>query len=215
MPEHFGTYGSDTLTIAAKDTGSGSAPITTKNVAITVPEVTLAPVDTIPGTQTVNENSTLTFSSGNSNAIAFSTTDGNVEQVTLSVANGTLTLGSTTGLTSVTGNGTNSVVIIQGSTANINTALNGLAYAGTFGTYGSDTLTIAAKDTGSGAPITTKTVAITVPEVTLAPVDTISGTQTVNENSTLTFSSGNSNAITFSTTDGNVEQVTCQSLMVH
>ena len=92
----------------------------------------------------------LTFSSGNNNAITFNTTDGNVEQVTLSVANGTLTLGSTTGLTSVTGNGTNSV-IIQGSTANINTALNGLAYAGTFGTYGSDTLTIAAKDTGSAA----------------------------------------------------------------
>jgi len=104
----------------------------------------------------------LSFSNAVGNAITFSTTDGNVEQVTISVNNGTLAIGQTAGLTSITGNGTNSIAI-TGSTANINAALNGLTYGGTFGTYGSDTLTIAAIDTGSPtAPMTTKTVAINI-----------------------------------------------------
>jgi len=150
----------------------------------------------------------LTFSTAIGNAITFDVTDGNVEQVTLSVANGTLALGQTAGLTSATGNGTN-IITIEGSTASINAALNGLTYGGNFGTYGSDTLTIAANDTGSAsAPVTTNTVNISIPEVTLAPLDNIPGDQTVNENATLSFSNAVGNAITFSTTDGNVEQVT-------
>ena len=59
---------------------------------------------------------------------------------TLSAANGTLTLGSTAGVT-VTGNG-NGTVTITGSAAAINTALNGTTFAPTANYSGSTTVTV-------------------------------------------------------------------------
>ena len=63
-----------------------------------------APINSVPGTQSVNEEATLTFSTGTGNAITISDVDvgsGN-ETVTLTVTGGTLTLGSTAGLASFT-----------------------------------------------------------------------------------------------------------------
>ena len=59
-----------------------------------------APTVTVPGGQPVNENSSLVFSSAHGTAISFgdSFAGSSPESLTLSVANGTLTLGSTNGL---------------------------------------------------------------------------------------------------------------------
>ena len=73
-----------------------------------------------------------------------------IEQVTLTVTSGTLTLGSTVGLSLVSGNGTSSITI-QGTLTTLNNALNGLLFTGS-----PATLTVTADDlgsTGSGGPL--------------------------------------------------------------
>jgi hypothetical protein len=73
-------------------------------------------------------------------------TSTSIEQVTLTVTTGTLTLASTTGLTMVSGNGTTSITI-QGTLANLNNALKALRYTG-----GATTLSVLANDLGNGGP---------------------------------------------------------------
>src|SRR3954451_1197274 len=93
---------------------------------INVNAVNDAPINSVPGAQGVNEEGTLTFSSGGGNAITISDVDvgsGN-ETVTLSVGNGTLALGSTLNLTSFTDNAAS--ITLTGTVANVNAALNGL-----------------------------------------------------------------------------------------
>lgn len=70
--------------------------------------------------------------------------------VTLTVSSGTLTLGATTGLTTVSGLGTGSVTLI-GSTADLNAALATLMYRGILNSSGLDTLHITATDSGASA----------------------------------------------------------------
>ena len=194
-----------------------AAQTTNSSVALTVNAYTnQAPVNTVPGAQTVSENASLVFSTATSNAISVSDvdSDGNAEQVSLSVSNGTLTLSGTSGLSFSTGTGTgNSTMTFTGTLANINAALNGLTYTPTASYFGSDSLAITTNDlgnTGGGGPQTaSSTVAITVSEVNQPPVNTVPGSQTVNENSSLVFSTATSNAISVSDvdSDGNAEQV--------
>jgi len=70
---------------------------------------------------------------------------GTAEKLTLKVAHGTLTFGTTTGLT-VTGNGSKSV-IVTGTLANLQTDLATLSYTGKAPYNGSDTLSLALTDT--------------------------------------------------------------------
>jgi hypothetical protein len=79
--------------------------------------------------------------------------------VTLTVSHGTLTLATTTGLTSVNGNGTGSVTLI-GATTNLNAALATLVYRGIHNYSRGDTLSLTATDSGVSA--TPASVAITV-----------------------------------------------------
>jgi co-chaperonin GroES (HSP10) len=114
-----------------------------------------APINSVPGTQSVNEEATLTFSTGNGNAITISDVDvgsGN-ETVTLTVTGGALTLGSTAGLTTFTNNAAS--INLTGTIANINAALNGLTYTGNLNFQGADTLVVSTNDngnTGNGGP---------------------------------------------------------------
>ena len=93
----------------------------------------------------------------------------------LDVANGTLTLSTTAGLTFVDGttNGTASVHV-TGTLAAVNAALNGMTYRGAPNFNGPDTLQVTTDDlgnTGAGGALTdTDTVAITVTPVNDAPV---------------------------------------------
>ena len=212
-------FGSDSLAITTNDlgnTGSGGAKTASSTVAITVSEVNQPPVNTVPGPQSVNEESSLVFSTATSNAISVSDvdSDGNAEQVSLSVSNGTLTLSGTSGLSFSTGTGTgNSAMTFTGTLANINAALNGLTYTPTASYFGSDSLAITTNDLGNtgsgGAKTASSTVAITVSEVNQPPVNTVPGPQSVNENASLVFSTATSNAISISDvdSDGNAEQV--------
>jgi VCBS repeat-containing protein len=160
------------------DDGSGSnnlsnAPTST----ITITAVDDGPANSVPGAQSVNEDTSLVFSSAHTNAISTSDPDNasGTEQVTLSVGHGALTLSQTTGLAFLIGDGTaDSTMTFTGTVANVNAALNGLSYLGDANYNGPDSLSILTSDrknTGTGGPLTDQsTVAITVNAVNDLPV---------------------------------------------
>ncbi len=163
-------------------------PITASNTGndtVTVTAVNLPPTITMPVTsETIGENRSFTLSGTNAITVGDIDANGVPDQVTLLASNGTLTLGSTTGLTSVTGNGTGTVVL-SGSIANLNAALNGLTYAANTGFSGPDSLQVSIYNnghTGTGGPQTTNaTLGITV----VATAITVSG------GTTLSYTEGN------------------------
>ena len=161
--------GADTLTVATSD---GTAT-DTDTIAITVNAVNDAPVNTVPGAQSVAEDTTLPIA-----GVSVADIDSSALTTTLSVANGILNVTAGPG---VTGNGTASVTI-TGTAAQINAALAGLAYTGNLNFNGADTLTVATSD---GTATDTDTIAITVNPVNDAPVNTVPGAQSVAEDTIL------------------------------
>src|SRR5205085_438760 len=111
--------GAATLTITTDDlgnTGAGGAKTDTDSLTVNVTGVNLPPVNTVPGTQTVLDGQTLTFSAGNGNRISVRDPDAGTDpiRVTLSVpaGSGTLTAGPTVPATvTLSGNGTGVLVL--------------------------------------------------------------------------------------------------------
>jgi len=126
---------------------------------------------------------------------------------TLTVSHGTLSLGTSTGLT-VTGNGSASLVL-SGTLSSLNSDLASLSYTPTSGYNGPDTLSLSDKDTSDSLTVTAS-VSITVNAVSQPITITAPATASVNENTSLVFSS--SNGDTISVADANagskVEQLT-------
>jgi len=170
-----------TLTIEINDggnSGSGGALTDSATVTLDVTMVNDAPVNGVPGTQSVDQDGSLVFSSGNGNLISVSDVDvgGNTLEVTLTASNGLITLSGTTGLSFSTGSGTgNATMTFTGSIADINSALNGLTFSPTPGYNGAASLQISTNDQGfsgsGGAQTDTDTINITV--VSTGPTATI------------------------------------------
>ncbi len=148
-----------TVTVTTNDLGNSGtvgALIDVDTIAITVSAVNDGPTNTVPGAQTVNEDTALVIS-----GISIADVDAGsaTVSVTLSVASGTLTVSSTAvgGVTSgaISGNGT-STVTLSGSQSAINATLadlTGVTYQGTLNFNGSDVLTVTTNDLGNtGAP---------------------------------------------------------------
>ncbi|MHA1103604.1 Ig-like domain-containing protein, partial [Kosakonia cowanii] len=181
---------SATLNININDNGnSGSGGPLTTSAAITlsISAVNDAPVNNIPASQTVQQDGSLVFSSGNGNAITVSDVDvGNNEmKVTLTAANGLLTLGSTAGLTLQNGSGSgDSTMTFLGTQAAINAALDGLIFTPNSGYNGSASVQIITTDqgfTGSGG--------------TLSDTDTINIAVSANAPSITSITSGTANGV--------------------
>jgi hypothetical protein len=135
-----------------------------------------APVNSVPGSQSTNEDTDLVFSSGNSNLISISDVDAGSSsvQVSLSAMYGTLTLSGTTGLTFSMGDGTaDGFMTFTGTVANINAALSGLTYTPNANSHNNDTLNISTNDQGNtgtgGSQFDFDSVVITVNSVNDAP----------------------------------------------
>ena len=110
-------------TDAAGNTYSESMSITIDNG--------IEPTQSVPGAQNVNENTTLTFSSGNSNAVTVSDTVGSTDsrlQVFISVNDGVLNLSQTTGLSILGGADGSSFMTIHGTESDINAAFEGMTF---------------------------------------------------------------------------------------
>ena len=169
----------------ATSVSDGSLSVTGSK-AMTGTAVNDAPVNTVPGLQTINEDQTLTFSAANGNAISITDVDAGIAtmQVTLSVSSGTLTLNGTTGLSFTTGDGTaDTSMQFTGTTAQINTALSSLLFTPTASFNGGVGIGITTSDLGnmgSGGTLTDSDgISIIVNAVNDAPVLDDSGTMTL------------------------------------
>ena len=118
-----------------------------------------APINTVPGAQSVAEDTILPIA-----GVSVADIDSSALTTTL-IGRSSGILNVTAG-PGVTGNGTASV-IITGTAAQINAALAGLAYTGNLNFNGADTLTVATSD---GTATDTDTIAITVNPVNDTPV---------------------------------------------
>ena len=184
------------------DSGTSTDEQDTHSFTLRVSTTNDAPINTVPGTQAVYEDATLTFNSTNGNRISFADADdfGGAMRVTVSVSNGTLTLGSFTGLTFVTGDGTSDATItIQGSETNLNNALNGLKYKGNANYSGADQLVLTTDDLGRNgegtAGVVTSTVDIDVLPVNDTPAITGPSIAVAVDVATFAFSGGNTMSI--------------------
>ncbi|MBC8355870.1 MAG: tandem-95 repeat protein [Planctomycetes bacterium] len=160
---------SDTISISASDSNSSDS----HTVNITINPINDPPVNTFPGPASLFNTETLAFTS---NEFQVSDVDASTLEVTLSVGQGTVSLGTTSGL-QVSGNNSTSLTA-TGSISNLNTSLNSLLYDPIDTFIGTDTLTMTTSDlgaTGSGGTLTdTDTVSLTVapPQVPFAASDT-------------------------------------------
>ena len=136
-----------------------------------------APVNTVPGAQSVNEDTALSIA-----GVSVADVDSPPLTTTLTVTSGALNVTPGGGAT-IGGNGT-AAVTLSGSAAQINAALAGLSYPGNLNFNGADTLTVS---TGDGTAQDIDTVAITVNSVNDAPVNTVPGAQSVNEDTALSI----------------------------
>jgi uncharacterized delta-60 repeat protein len=159
---HANFFGADSFTYTVSDGNGGSDSAI---VNVTINPVNDAPVNFVPTAQKTKVNKALIFSATRALAIADSDAGGGQVSVTLIVTNGTLTLGSVAGLTSVTGNG-KSTVKLTGTVASINAALNGLRFKPKTGFRGKAKLTMLTDDLGNtglgGAKTAASFVGITV-----------------------------------------------------
>src|SRR5205823_2051060 len=181
--------GADTLTVLSTD---ASAATDSDTVAITVTSVNDAPVNTVPGGQTVNEDTSLSIA-----GITVNDVDGNISTTRVTVTNGTLNVSLAGGATISAGANSSSTLTLSGTQAQINAALASLSYQGSLNFNGSDTLTVLSTD--ANAVTDSDTVAITVTSVNDAPVNAVPGAQTVNEDTSLSIA-----GITVNDVDGNL-----------
>ena len=229
--DHNDNSGSEVLTIQVSDQGYNGAEVLTATATISVQVTAIndTPVISFANSNpATNEDTALVISSANSNAITITddATESNKSiQVTLSAANGTLTLASTDGLSFNGVNGTSSF-IMAGTSDKIATAIEGLQYlpssgSNGFGFNGNDTITVLVQDlggTGSGGFLqASNSFTVTVNSLNDAPVHLFNGSniptaQTTKEDTSLTFNSANSNSITV-TDDSDEGDTTVQTTL--
>jgi Ca2+-binding RTX toxin-like protein len=155
--EHSGDAPGTSRTVSWK-VNDGDADSNVATTAVTVTDLNDAPVNTVPGAQNGTEDTNLVFA--NSNAITVADADSGTLTVTLTVANGRLTLSGTTGLTFTTGDGTGDpTMTFSGTASAINAALSGMIYRGNLNFEGQDTLQI---ETSDGTVTDTDSVTITL-----------------------------------------------------
>jgi VCBS repeat-containing protein len=105
--------------------------------------VNVAPVNTVPGNQSVNEDTSIAIS-----GVSVTDSDSNIATVQLSVGDGTISAtlqGAATFSAGATGSAT---FTLSGSTADINATLATLSYQGDLNFNGTDTLSILTTDGG-------------------------------------------------------------------
>lgn len=127
--EHFDFLkAGETLTLTYVITANdGSGGTDTQDIVITINGTDDVPVQSVPGTQIVNEETDLVFSDANDNAISINLTDDETHTTTVSIpeAAGILTVVNTGGVVQISGSNTGSVTL-TGTQTQINAALQGL-----------------------------------------------------------------------------------------
>ncbi|MBA5874907.1 MAG: DUF4347 domain-containing protein, partial [Nitrospira sp. CR1.2] len=173
-------YASVTFSVRDSASSYDAAPNT---LTFDVTPVNDAPVNTVPGAQTVNEDTALALS-----GLSVADVDGNLSTVQLGVGNGTLSVTlQGTATISAGSSGTGSLTL-AGSQTDLNATLATLIYQGSAHFNGSDTLTVTSTDSNSLTDV--DTVAITVMPQNDAP--------TLSANTGSTAAEGGTDTITAS-----------------
>jgi hypothetical protein len=213
--------GAPTISLTTNDqgnSGSGGPKTDSSTININVSAVNDAPVNTVPATQTTLEDTAIVLSAASGNAVQISDVDAGsaIMQITLTMAGGTLTLSTASGLTFTSGDGTNdSFIRVDGTIASINAALNGMIFTPAADVVGPTSIQIGTSDqgnTGAGGALTTfNFFLVNVTAVNDAPVVSAPGAQSGFEDAPFTFSTTNSNAILVTDVDATniaIEKVT-------
>jgi len=166
------------ITSFTDDTGQ----TVTQTSAATAAVIDAPPTLTVPGALSTNENTPLTIT-----GIAMTEADADdALSMSLSVAHGTLALGSTNGLT-VTSNGSNGTLAFSGSQSAISAALvSGVIYTPTSEYEASDILTVTGTNTENGTGVS-KNITVNITGKAEPPTLTVQNA-TVKENSTVALS---------------------------
>ncbi len=156
-----------------------------------------APINTVPVTQSTNEDTARVFSVGNGNLISISDVDAGTAslQITLTGTNGAISLSGTGGLAFTVGDGTSdSTMTFTGTLTSINAALAGLSFLSTANYFGPASLQINTNDQGNtgagGAMSDSDTIGINVASVSDAP-PTSNNSVTTSEETPVTFAAAN------------------------
>ncbi|MBK6744801.1 MAG: cadherin domain-containing protein [Hydrogenophilales bacterium] len=154
--------GADNVYDVTVQVSDGDGGTDTQAIAVSVSDVNEAPEVTVPGAQTVNEDTPLSIP-----GITVNDPDGNLADVQLSVQYGTLTVDLSGGATLGAGANGSAAMTLSGSQAQINDALASLSYQGSPDFNGLDALNLLA---GDGVLSTSRSVSINVLSVNDAPV---------------------------------------------
>ncbi len=177
--DHNGSQTSSDWFDFTVDDGSGSE--TSATFSFVVSNVNDPPVNTVPGAQSVNEDTPLSIS-----GISVADDDDNLSTVRLTVNNGTLDVTLSGGATISAGADQSNDLTLSGSLADINNTLASLVYQGDQHFNGNDTLTILSTDSDTATD--SDTIAITVAAVNDTPeVSGPGSAYTVNEQNNLTI----------------------------
>ncbi|MFO0868132.1 MAG: cadherin domain-containing protein [Pirellulales bacterium] len=123
---------------------------TANQLTIHVTAVNDAPTVATPATATVVAGTDYMFSVAGGNSVSVADVDAGTVRVSLAVAEGTLTLATTAGLTFTAGDGVGDMAIVfNGTLPQVNAALDGLRYTNAINYSGTDTLTISVSDLGN------------------------------------------------------------------
>ncbi len=210
-------FGTDTFTYTIESSPAAGDGPSTGTVTIEVLPINDGPVNSLPGSQTIDEDSTLSFSGVNEISVADIDAGGAGVTVMLSVDNGTLDVSSTGGGT-VTENDAGNVLTLAGTVSQINTRLGGLIYTPNSEFAGLDTLTVDTNDNGNtggaaGDPAADNpladidTVQITIQPINDAPVVVVPGAQSFIADFDNQFSAANGNALSVSDSDAGEDDV--------
>ncbi len=183
-------YASVMFSVRDSNNAYDTAPNT---LTLNVTAVDDAPINTVPGAQTVAVDTPLAIS-----GLSVSDIDGNLTTVQLSVANGTVAVSLSGGATISAGASGTATLTLIGTQADINTTLGSLTYQGGALFTGIDTLTVLSTD-GNGAS-DTDTVTITVSNN--GPSNVLPAPQTVAEDTPLALS-----GLSVTDADGNLTTV--------
>ena len=170
----YATLGFRVRDSGGTDSGGQDTDPTENAIRFDVGAVNDGPENSVPGGQMLDEDGILAFGIATGNAIGvadLNSADGDIT-VTLAIADGALALSRTDDL-AVTGNG-GATVVLAGTIAAINAALDGLSYTPPANAHGPRLLSITTTDAGhegaGGAMVDSDTVAIMVAPVDDAPV---------------------------------------------
>ncbi len=174
LPNTYGLNGY-VVEYGGLSTDASTKPTAAK-LTITVNSVNDLPVNhNVPSSKTINEDTTIVFSTGNSNAITISDDDSILDSsvtltttVSIGSGKGTLTAISNSGGATITNNGTTAVQI-SGTVTEINAALDGLTYQPTLNANG-NTYTTITVTTNDGMATDTDTITVNITPVDDLPV---------------------------------------------